>query len=159
EKAIRIVEALDDFGSDDRARLWETLGQVIWHTRGSVPEMAAAFRKALEMAEAQRDGRAELRSLWGIAVSANANAEYPEAMARLERFARLAGTLNDPVLDLRHHRLAALLQHYAGRHRQSRRHAECLLEDGTYVGQSSQNILQFDRRVTAHSMLARDLFL
>jgi predicted ATPase/DNA-binding winged helix-turn-helix (wHTH) protein len=158
EKALGVIEGLDDFPTDDRARLWEASGHVLWHTRGAVPEMAAAFHKALQAAEAQSDVRAQLRAIWGIVVSANANADYREAAAMLERFASLARTLNDVVITLTYHRLATLTQHYAGEHRLSRGHAEHLLRFAETPGQASQDNLQLDRRLVARSMLARDLF-
>ena len=141
-------------------RLWDVLGHTLWHSHGRIPDMIAAFDKALDHARREGLVDAELRALWGLLVGSNTSGDYARSIALLEDFGSLAAKGGDANAILTHRRMSALALHYAGDHRAARAHAEFVLSHTASAGRRSRQIgLQFDQRVTARSMLARVLWL
>ncbi len=159
ERFLTSSGVLTQLEPEVRVRLWDSFGHAIWHTRGNMPEMADAFKKALAEALEYDFKHGQVRALWGIMISATANGQYEDAVHTLDHFKRLAQSLKETSVTLTYHRMASLSLHYAGDHAASREHAECLLRHPSNApGRAHQTGLQFDQRVTARASLARDLF-
>src|SRR5712672_1295024 len=66
-------------------------------TKGSCPEMIAAWTAALEIAEVLDDADYRLRALWGLYVDCITSGRYPAALAAAERFCTFAAKTTDPA--------------------------------------------------------------
>ncbi len=78
-------------------QLYATLGAALFLTKGSCPEMLAAFTSALEIAESLDDSDYRLRALWGLFVESFTSGRYRGALAVAERFCTDAAKTNDPA--------------------------------------------------------------
>ena len=96
-------------------------------TRGGVPEIGAAWTKALELAESLDDAEYQLRSLWGLwffHVNRGRSSHRSDTGAKV-RF--LAATRPDPNDRLVGERMIGVSQHYLGDQHSARRHLERVL--------------------------------
>jgi len=141
-------------------RLNEALGHANWHVSGPGPEMGAALRRALELAEQVRDTHCQRRAIWGIWSERNVCGDYREA-------ARLADMYSSPALGEYNQaelfvslRMLALSNHFVGRQMKAREHAEqALLRASDSQGNARLSAYQFDLRVGTQSVLSRILWL
>jgi hypothetical protein len=149
-------------GYDDPAieiGLLDALGHTIWHTRGDMPAMKAAFTKAL--AGARREGLVEAtyRALYGLIVTFATNGDYAEAVATSNEVGTLAAAIDDPMTMVTHRRLAAVASTFADDHASVRDHAQYILNHPSSTsGKTRLSGMFFDQRISARTMLARTLW-
>jgi predicted ATPase len=129
-------------------------------TRGFMPEVGAAWTKALEIAESLDEREYQLRALWGLGSHQISTGQYRLALGLAQRFCSLAAQGTDLADQLIGDRMIGGIQHYLGDQRSARRHIERVLAHYVPPVQKSHVIrFQTDQRVTAGVFLARILAL
>jgi predicted ATPase len=141
-------------------KLHAALAASLMYTGGAVPEIGAAWTKALEIAESLDDGEYQLRSLWGLWSFHISGGHYRVALTLAQRFCTVAANRSDPNDRLIGERMIGASQFYLGDQPSARRHIERLLAHYVPPVQKS-HIIRFltDQRVTARVFLARILWL
>jgi predicted ATPase len=161
--AERALAALGAGGSRDARRemkLQAALGASLMYTRGVVPEIGAAWTKALELAETLDDAEIRLSSLWGLWSFHTNDGQHRIALLFAQRFRALAANRPDPNERLIGERMMGLSQHFLGDQPSARRHLECVLAD--YVTSDRQSLVisfQLDLRMVARIFLPWILWL
>jgi predicted ATPase len=141
-------------------KLHAALGASLLYTRGAVPEMAAAWTKALEIAESLDDAEYQLRSLWGLWSFHVRSEQHRVALTLAQRFSTLAANRSDPNDRLIGDRLIGVSEHVLGDQPSARRHLEHMLAHYVPPARKPEIIrFQFEPRVTARAFLARVLWL
>jgi predicted ATPase/DNA-binding winged helix-turn-helix (wHTH) protein len=139
-------------------QLHAALGAALFLTKGSGPEMAAAWTAALKIAEVLDDADYRLRALWGLFIDCFTSRRYREALAVAERFCLYAAKSTDPADGPIGDRLVGVALLALGDLKDARRHIERML--GRYVARKSHIIrFQYDQRLLAHSHHSRILWL
>jgi hypothetical protein len=139
-------------------QLYAALGAALFLTRGSCPEMVAAFASAFEIAESLDDTDYRLRALWGSFMEHITSLRYREALAVAEKFCTYAAKSADPADALIGDRLVGVARLALGDLEGARRHIERML--GRYIARTSHIIrFQFDQQLLAHSYHTRILWL
>jgi predicted ATPase/DNA-binding winged helix-turn-helix (wHTH) protein len=139
-------------------QLYAALGAALFLTKGSCPEMVAAFARALEIAESLNDTDYRLRSLWGSFMEHITSLRYRAALAVAEKFCTFAAMSTDPADGLVGDRLVGVALLALGDLEGARRHIERML--GRYVAKTSHIIrYQFDQQLLAYSYRCRILWL
>jgi predicted ATPase len=139
-------------------QLQAALGAALFLTKGSCPEMVAAWTAALKIAEVLDDADYRLRALWGLYVDCITSGRYPAALAAAERFCTFAAKTTDPADGAIGDRLVGTALLALGDLEGARRHVERML--GRYVARRSHIIrFQFDQRLLAHSFHSLILWL
>jgi predicted ATPase/DNA-binding winged helix-turn-helix (wHTH) protein len=139
-------------------QLYAALGAALFLTKGSGPEMVAAFTSAFEIAESLDDTDYRLRALWGLFMGCITSLRYRAALAVAERFRTYAAKSADPADGLIGDRLVGVALLALGDLESARSHIERLL--GRYVARTSHIIrFQFDQQLLAHSYRCRILWL
>ncbi|HEY1432312.1 MAG TPA: winged helix-turn-helix domain-containing protein [Stellaceae bacterium] len=158
-RAERALAALDaGEGRDGRRemKLHAALGASLMSTRGTVPEIGAAWTKAFEIAEHLDDAEYQLRSLRGLWSFHIGNGQYRNALALGQRFSSLAADRSDPNDRSIGNRLIGISQHYLGDQASARSYLERALADTLTLGQRSHIVrFQLDQRVTTYAFIAR----
>jgi predicted ATPase len=162
----RVEQALAAFGAEANQdarlemKLHAALGASLLYTRGAVPEMAAAWTKALEIAESLDDAEYQLRSLWGLWSFHVRSEQHRVALTLAQRFSTLAANRSDPNDRLIGDRLIGVSEHVLGDQPSARRHLEHMLAHYVPPARKPEIIrFQFEPRVTARAFLARVLWL
>jgi predicted ATPase/DNA-binding winged helix-turn-helix (wHTH) protein len=162
----RVEQALAAFGAEANQdarlemKLHAALGASLLYTRGAVPEMAAAWTKALEIAESLHDAEYQLRSLWGLWSFHTRGEQHRVALTLAQRFSTLAANRSDPNDRLIGDRLIGVSEHVMGDQPSARRHLEHMLAHYVPPARKPEIIrFQFEPRVTARAFLARVLWL
>jgi predicted ATPase/DNA-binding winged helix-turn-helix (wHTH) protein len=158
----RVEQALSGHAENRAARrdmqLYAALGAALFLTKGSCPEMVAAFTGTLEIAERLDDTDYGLRALWGSFMERITNLRYREALAVAEKFCTFAAKSTDPADGLVGDRLVGVARLALGDLEGARRRVERML--GRYVPRTSHIIkYQFDQRLLAYSYRCRILWL
>jgi predicted ATPase/DNA-binding winged helix-turn-helix (wHTH) protein len=96
EQALAALAAGADRDARREMNLYAALGVSVIYTKGTVPEVEAAHRKTLELAEKLDDTEHQLRSLWGLWLFYNAIGQLRDALALAERFHAVATNGPDP---------------------------------------------------------------
>ena len=139
-------------------QLYAALGAALFLTKGSCPEMVAAFTSAFEMAESLDDTDYRLRALWGLFMGCITSGRYRAALAIAERFRTCGAKTTDPADGLIGDRLVGVALLALGDLENARRHIERMM--GRYVAKTSHIIrFQFDQQLLAHSYRSRILWL
>src|SRR5712672_3301269 len=139
-------------------QLYAALGAALFLTKGSCPEMVAAFARALEIAEGLDDTDYRLRALWGSFMEHITSLRYRAALAVAEKFCTFAAKSTDPADGLVGDRLVGVALLALGDLEGARRHIERML--GRYVAKTSHIIrYQFDQQLLAYSYRCRILWL
>jgi predicted ATPase/DNA-binding winged helix-turn-helix (wHTH) protein len=158
----RVEQALSGPAESRDARrnmqLYAALGAALFLTKGSCPEMLAAWTSALEIAEILDDADYRLRTLWGLYVDCFTSGRYRAALALAERFCAYAAKTTDPADGPIGDRLVGVALLILGDQEGAQRHIERML--GRYVAKRS-HIIRFncDQRLFAHSYHSRILWL
>jgi predicted ATPase len=158
----RVEQALAGAAESRDARrnmqLFAALGAALFLTKGSCPEMVAAWTAALEIAEALDDADYRLRALWGLYVDCFTSGRFRAALAVAKRFCTYAPNTTDPADGLIGDRLVGVTLVALGDLEGARRHLERMLD--RYVAKRS-HVLRFhyDQRLVAHSYHSRILWL
>jgi predicted ATPase len=106
-------------------KLHAALGTSLTYNRGAaVPEIGAAWVKALEIADSVEDAEYQLRSLSGLWVFHTASGRHLTALALAQRFCTLATKRPDPNDRLIGERMIGSSQHFLGDQPSARRHVE-----------------------------------
>jgi len=142
-------------------KLHAALGASQVHTGAvTVPEIGAAWTRALEIAESLDDAEYQLRSLLGLWFFQTASGRHRAALASAQSFCTLAAKRPDPNDRLIGERMIAVSQYYLGDHSSARCRLEHMLAHYVPVAQRSHIIrFQSDHQVTARVVLARILWL
>ncbi|MBV8288631.1 MAG: transcriptional regulator, partial [Hyphomicrobiales bacterium] len=159
EQALATLGAGAACGAHCEMKLHAALGASLIYTSTIVPEIAAAWTKALEIAESLDDAGYQLRALVGLfAVHLNSG-QCRTALALAERFHALAATRPDPTDRLTAERLIGASQHLLGNQLAAQRHFERILADDTLDRRSYIIRYQIDLRVLAHVFRSWTLWL
>jgi predicted ATPase len=139
-------------------QLYAALGAALFLTKGSCPEMVAAWTSAFEIAESLDDADYRLRALWGLFIGCTTSGRYRAALAVAERFCAYAAKTTDPADGPIGDRLVGVALLVLGDQDGARWHIERML--GRYVARSSHIIrFHYDQRLLAHSYHSRILWL
>ena len=160
ERALAAVEEGDHQDPPREMRLHAALGGTLLFTRGAVPEIGAAWSKALEIAERLGDAGYQLRSLWGLWLFHSTRGQHRVALALAQRFSSIATQGHDPNDRLGGEGMHGVSQHFLGDQPRARYHIEGMLA-GYVVSNQRQHIIRFqtDQRVVGRAFLARILWL
>ncbi len=158
----RVERALSGPAESRAARrnmqLYAALGAALFLTKGSCPEMVAAWTSAFEIAESLDDADYRLRALWGLFIGCTTSGRYRAALAVAERFCAYAAKTTDPADGPIGDRLVGVALLVLGDQEGARWHIERML--GRYVARSSHIIrFHYDQRLLAHSYHSRILWL
>jgi predicted ATPase/DNA-binding winged helix-turn-helix (wHTH) protein len=139
-------------------QLYAALGAALFLTKGSCPEMVAAFASAFEIAESLDDTDYRLRALWGSFMQHITSLRYRAALAVAEEFCAYAAKSADPADALIGDRLVGVALLALGDLECARRRIERML--GRYIARPSHIIkFQFDQQLLAYSYRCRILWL
>jgi predicted ATPase/DNA-binding winged helix-turn-helix (wHTH) protein len=139
-------------------QLYAALGAAIFLTKGSGPEMGAAFTNAFEIADSLDDTDYRLRALWGSFMEQITSLRYRAALAVAEKFCTYAAKSADPADALIGDRLVGVALLALGELESARRRIERMLD--RYVARTAHIIrFQFDQQLLAHSYRCRILWL
>lgn len=161
----RVIAALaclaqpPDAGTETEAWLQIALGNALWHTRGPVPEMSAAYDRALAVAMSVRSVVLELQARWGICVLHAIRGEYAAALHHSQVLFEFAQSTPDPAALNLAHRMTALASHLCGNFSAASAGAEAAIVVGGTVRQTPVNLFQVDAAVASNAFLARTLWL
>jgi predicted ATPase len=142
-------------------KLHAALGASQVHTGAvTVPEIGAAWTRALEIAESLDDAEYQLRSLLGLWFFQTASGQHRAALALAQSFCALAAKPPDANDRLIGERMIGVSQYYLGDHSSARLRLEHMLAYYVPVAEKSHIIrFQSDQQVTARVVLARILWL
>ena len=115
ERALAAIAAGASRDARREMKLHAALGASLMYTRGAVPEIGAAWTKALEIAESLDDAEYQLRSLWGLWSFHISSGQYRIALALAQRFCTLAADRSDPNDRLIGERLIGIVAALSGR--------------------------------------------
>jgi tetratricopeptide (TPR) repeat protein len=144
-------------------KLYAALGASLTHTigrGGDVPEIAAAWTKALELATSLNDTRYQFHSLEGLYYFHSMSGRNGPALVMAQKFCGLAAASADPNDLLIGERMIGVTKHYLGDQPSARRHIERALPHHQASDHSAHIIpFQIDQRVSAGVFLSRILWL
>jgi tetratricopeptide (TPR) repeat protein len=130
------------------------------YTKGPVPETAAAWTTAIEMAQTLDDTEYRLRALWGLFAYRISSGEYLAARALAQSFCRLSSNGADLADRLIGDGMAGIVLHHLGDQTSARRHLERQVNRYVVPNHRSHTVrFLFDQRVTGRVFLARILWL
>jgi predicted ATPase/DNA-binding winged helix-turn-helix (wHTH) protein len=139
-------------------QLHAALGAALFLTKGSCPEMSAAWTSAFEIAESLDDADYRLRALWGLFIECFTRGRHLAALAVAERFCTYAAKTIDPANRAIGDRLVGVALLALGDQEGARRRIECML--GRYVAKRSHIIrFHYEQRLLAHSYYSLILWL
>jgi tetratricopeptide (TPR) repeat protein len=144
-------------GTDIETEAWLqiALGNALWHTRGPVPEMGAAYDRALALAMSASSVVLELQARWGICVLHAIRGEYAAALHHSQVLFEFAQSTSDPAALNLAHRMTALASHFCGNFSAASAGAQAAILVGGTVRQTPVNLFQVDAAVASNALLAR----
>jgi len=141
-------------------QLEAALGLSLFHTKGPVRETAAAWTRALAIADRREDSEYQLRALWGLWSHRMSSGEYRAASGFAERFRGLTARQHDPAARLIADRMIGSMRLYMGDQTNARRHIERMLSRYVDPLHRSHTIrFVWDQRVAGEIILALILWL
>ncbi|MDR6890303.1 MULTISPECIES: ATP-binding protein [Variovorax] len=148
-------------GTDTETEAWLqiALGNALWHTRGPVPEMGAAYDRALAVAISAGSVVLELQARWGICVLHAIRGEYAAALHHSQVLFEFAQSTADPAALNLAYRMTALASHFCGDFAAASAGAQAAILVGGSVRQTPVNLFQVDAGVASNALLARTLWL
>ncbi len=146
-------------GTETEAWLQIALGNALWHTRGPVPEMGAAYDRALAVAMSAPSVVLELQARWGICVLHAIRGEYAAALHHSQVLFEVAQSTPDAAALNLAHRMTALASHFCGDFSAASAAAQAAILVGGTVRQTPVNLFQVDAAVASNALLARTLWL
>jgi tetratricopeptide (TPR) repeat protein len=160
EQGLAALAAGADRDARREMNLYAALGASLRYTKGPVPEVEAACRKALDLAQQLDDAEHQLRSLSGLWTFYSGRGLFPDALAVAERFRAAATHGPDPNDPLIGDRMIGIAHHFLGDLPRARHHFEHMLAHYVPSGQKSQIIrFHIDPRASARAHLAQTLWL
>jgi predicted ATPase len=160
ERALASIRPGPNRDATRELQLYSALGGSLMYTKGPVPETAAAWTTALEIAQTLDDTEYQLRALWGLFAYRIGSGEYLPALALAQNFFGLASNSRDPADRLIGDGMIGIVLHHLGDQTSARRHIE--RQVSRYVApdrRSSTVRFLLDQRVTGRVFLARILWL
>jgi predicted ATPase/DNA-binding winged helix-turn-helix (wHTH) protein len=167
EECRRYVErALSCVGSglnrdlSRESQLYSALGASLMYAKGPVPETAAAWTRALEIAQTLDDTEYRLRALWGLFPFRIRGGEHRAALVLAQTFCSIAVNSADPADRLIGDGMTGIALHHLGDQTGARRHIEHQVSRYMAPDRRSHSVrFLFDHRVTGRVFLARILWL
>src|SRR5580704_1611230 len=160
ERALSCVGRGSDQDANRELQLYSALGASLMYTKGPVPETAAAWTTAIEMARTLDDTEYQLRALWGLFVYRISSGEYLAARALAQTFCSLASTSVDPADRVIGDGMTGIVVHHLGDQVSARRHLGGQVDRYVAPDRRSHTVrFLFDQRVTGRVFLARTLWL
>jgi tetratricopeptide (TPR) repeat protein len=160
ERALSSPEPGSNYEANRELQLYSGLGAALMYTKGPVPETAAAWTRALEIAQALGDTEYQLRALWGLFPYRISSGEYRAARALAKTFCGLAANSADPADLLIGDAMTGIVLHHLGDQIGARSHIERLVSRYVAPDRRSHTVrFLFDQRVTGRVFLARILWL
>ncbi len=165
ECRARLEAALETSLADTRSlrdemKLHLALGTALFHTRGPVPEVKAAWATALGCAETLGDIEFQMSCLWGLCDYATWTGDHRTTLATAEKIRKLADTSGDPAARTNVERQTGTALRYLGELGKARRHFERMIAH--YVPPVTRSDIarfQLDPRSAARGTLANVLWL
>src|SRR3984893_8800452 len=160
ERALSCVGPGSESDADRELQLYSALGASLMYTKGPVPETAAAWTTALEMAQTLGDTEYRLRALWGLFAYRISSGEYLAARALAQTFCSLTSNSADPADRLIGDGMTGIVLHHLGDQTSARRHIDG--QASHYVARDRRShTVRFllDQRVAGQVFLARILWL
>jgi predicted ATPase/DNA-binding winged helix-turn-helix (wHTH) protein len=160
EYRVRLERALQALSADPtpnaalEMRLNAMLGHALLHARGPMPGMAAAFNRALEIADLLGDTGTRVNALWGVGMVHLMHGDYPSAVDISERCRRASINADAWAVNMSD-RLSALAHNFAGDHATARCYAERVLDRPIKTERSRST----NHRVAARAVLCCILWL
>jgi predicted ATPase/DNA-binding winged helix-turn-helix (wHTH) protein len=140
--------------------LGSALGSALTYLTGPIPETAAAWTRALELAQLLRDTDYQLRALRGLWAHRMNAGDYRAALTLANQFCALARQQADPATSRAGDRMAALILHYLGEQPQARARVEWSAADDPLASPPSPSArFMLDQLVASQALLARILWL
>src|ERR1700738_224532 len=141
-------------------QLYSALGASLMYTKGPVPETAAAWTTALEIAQILDDTEYQLRALWGLFAYRISSGEYLAALTLAQTFCSLTSNSADPADRLIGDGMAGIVLHHLGDQTSARRHIEGQVSHYVALDRRSHTVrFLLDQRVAGQVFLARILWL
>jgi predicted ATPase/DNA-binding winged helix-turn-helix (wHTH) protein len=160
ERALAALEHVTSIEPRQHMQLLTAWGAALMLTKGPGPEAAAAWTRALEIAERLDDADYRLRALWGLFVGRFTAGRYRDALALAERFRIIAADSADPTEALIGERMMGVALHILGDQSKALAHLGHVLSRYVAPVRRSHFIrFQFDQRVAARSFYSRILWL
>ncbi len=160
DRALGGVDAISDRRTEQEMRLQAALGLSLMHTKGPVEETAAAWKKALELAESLNHVEYQLRATYGLWLYRTMIGEYRIALALVHMFRICAEDRGDPSELLTCFGMTGIALHYRGDQINARDHLTRLLDCSAPSSHRSLAVrFGFDQRVGALVHLAMILWL
>ncbi len=161
ERALVAIGAGAGRDARREMQLLAALGTSLAYTRGGVPEIRAAWIKALEIAVSLGNVEYQLRTVWGLWSSHHiSGGHHGVALTLAQRFHALAATRSELSDRWIGERMIGTSQHYMGDLANARNHLERVLAHYFPPAQRSEMVrFQTDQRVTTRVYLARVLWL
>jgi predicted ATPase/DNA-binding winged helix-turn-helix (wHTH) protein len=160
ERALSCLGPGSNRDASREMQLYSALGASLMYTKGPVPETAAAWTKALEIAQTLDDIEYQLRALWGLFPFRVRGGEYRAALALAQTFCSLAANSADPADRLIGDGMTGIALHHLGDQTGARRHIERQVSRYMAPDRRSHTVrFLFDQRVTGRVFLARILWI
>ena len=160
EQALAHVAPGSNRDTRYQMQLEVALGLSLFHTKGPVRETAAAWTRALAIADSLEDTEYQLRALWGLWSHRMSSGDYRAALAFAQRFRDLTAKQPDPADRLIADRMIGTVLHYVGEQTNARRHIERMLSGYLDPLHRSHTIrFVWDQRVAGNMVLAVILWL
>lgn len=160
EAALSRLDPHGDRDSNEKLRLFSAVGGASLYTRGSAPELTAAWTSVLKIAERIGEDDYRLRAMWGLWSDRINHGENRAALDYANRFARSAASCGDPAASALADRLLGYSFHLLGEQDLARKHTELMLAHYTAPPDRSHIVrFQFDQQVMANIALASIMWL
>jgi hypothetical protein len=160
ERALSCLGPGSNRDASREMQLYSALGASLMYTKGPVPETAAAWTIALEIAQTLDDIEYQLRALWGLFPFRVRGGEYRAALALAQTFCSLAANSADPADRLIGDGMTGIALHHLGDQTGARRHIERQVSRYMAPDRRSHTVrFLFDQRVTGRVFLARILWI
>lgn len=154
----RALSRIEDtmLGPRPQLELNLVLGHVLGQIQGGSSDQAAAFSRALELADETGRAADQIGALMGLFVYLTFLGDYPAAVRAAERLSMAAQASADPGPRMIAERMQAQGRHFAGEFERSRKQANRVLSSPLAVFKAGFNTpFQIDRRVSMRIILAR----
>jgi predicted ATPase len=160
ERALSCLGSGSDRDASRELQLYSALGASLMYTKGPMPETAAAWTTALEIAQTLDDPEYQLRALWGLFTYNIGSGEYRAALTLAQTFCSVAANSADPADRLIGDGMTGIVLHHLGDQTSARRHIERQVSRYMAPDRRSHTVrFLFDQRVTGRVFLARILWL
>ncbi|THV12692.1 ATP-binding protein [Rhizobium rhizophilum] len=158
-EAIARVEADPEADERRKMKLYTALGWPQMHSADSPRKGVDAWSEVLKIAEKLGDIDYQLRAIWAIWVDAINRAEPQLGLHFAHRFSSVAAASSDPFDKVVAKRLLGATLHWLGQHEQSRDLLQEMIMEYDRLPSPQTTRFQFDQRITARIILARDLWM